>query len=258
MVVDTGSPDVVITPATATQIAVAVRAAGTTTGAGNKQVPNGSAKLATLSIGSLSFHNVEADVIDLTEIRTKLHFPRLDGIIGYAILKQFATFVNVDAGTITFTRTPPDTPAGATATPFKGVIPEIAARIDGFATTVLVDTGDRSSLTLFGPFAKAKGFYGRYPGQSDIVTGYGVGGPVYGDVFTLPSLNVLGTHLGAVVTRASRQTSGVFTGSDQGGSVGGGVLKRFNIVYDYPNERMIAWPSKYFDVPDTFVPPPPK
>jgi predicted aspartyl protease len=258
MVVDTGSPDVVITPATAKQIEASVRNGATTTGAGNKQVPSGNAKLATLSIASLSFHNVEADVIDLTEIRTKLGFPRLDGIIGYAILKQFAAFVNVDAGTISFARTPPNAPADATATPFKGVIPEIAAQIDGVATTVLVDTGDRSSLTLFGPFAKANRFYGRYPSHSDVITGYGLGGPVYGDVFTLPSLNVLGTHLGAVVTRASRQTAGVFTGSDQGGSIGGGVLKRFNIVYDYPNERMIAWPSKYFDVPDAFVPPPHK
>jgi hypothetical protein len=33
------------------------------------------------------------------------------------------------------------------------------------------------------------------------------------------------------------------------------ALKRFNIVYDYPRDNIIAWPSKYFTTPDAFVPP---
>jgi hypothetical protein len=88
------------------------------------------------------------------------------------------------------------------------------------------------------------------------VTGYGLGGPVYGDVFTLPSLDVLGAHLGGVITRASLQTGGAFTTSDQGGSIGDGVLKRFNIVYDYLNGRIVAWPSKYYSAPNPFIAPP--
>ena len=255
MIVDTGDPDVTITPETAKAVDVRVRSNGTATGAGNAKAQVGSTHLASLAIGSLEFANMDADVIDLTEIRTKLGFPRLDGVIGYPILKQFATFVNVDAGTMTFDRKPPDVPPNATTTDFTGVLPEIKAKIDGIATTVIVDTGDRSSLTLFGPFARRNKFYGRYPSQTDIVTGYGVGGPVYGDVFNLQSLDVLGSHLTAVVTRASRQTGGVFAGGDQGGSIGEGVLKRFNIVYDYPNQRMIAWPSQFFNTPDAFVAP---
>lgn len=31
----------------------------------------------------------DADGLDLSEIRTELHFPHLDGIIGYPVLKQF-------------------------------------------------------------------------------------------------------------------------------------------------------------------------
>jgi hypothetical protein len=87
-------------------------------------------------------------------------------------------------------------------------------------------------------------------------SGYGIGGPVYGDVFTLPSVDIFGTRLKDVVTRASRQTGGVFASNEQGGSIGEGVLKKFNIVYDYPRGQIIAWPNKYFDVSDRFVPPP--
>jgi hypothetical protein len=258
MALDTGSSGNVITPETAQRIGATVAANGTTYGAGEGTVKNGSAKLATLEIGSRAFRNLDASVIDLTEIRTKLKFPHFDGIVGYPILKQFATFVDVDAGTISFETRPPEVPDGVdvTTTAFTGTLPRIAAKIDGIPTTVIVDTGDRSSITLFGPFAKAHGFYGRYPSKSNIVTGYGVGGPVYGDVFTLPSLDVLGAHLNNVVARASRQTAGAFTSAEDGGSIGEGVLKRFNIVYDYPNGRMIAWPSKQRNVPDAFVAPP--
>jgi hypothetical protein len=255
MIVDTGAPVVAITPQTAQRLAKSVHNAGTVTGAGNHAVKSGGTTLQNLSIASLSFNNLSAEVIDLTEIRKKFHFPHLDGIIGYPILKQFATFVNVDAGTLSFTKSLPVLPANTITTSFDGVLPIIHGKIDGVATTVLVDTGDRSSLTLFGPFAKKHAFYGRYPSKKNIITGYGLGGPIYADVFTMPNLYVFGTDVKSVITRASRQTGGVFASSDQGGSVGTGVLKRFNIIYDYPHHAIIAWPSKYFTKPDVFVQP---
>jgi hypothetical protein len=255
MVLDTGSPSIAVTPEVATKLAVAVQNAGTVTGAGNNAAKNGRAAIARLSLGSLTFTNLRADVLDLTEIRTKLHFPRLDGIIGYPVLKQFATFVDVDNKTITFAGTAPPAPPNATTTRFEGALPKIRAVIDGVTGKIIVDSGDRSSLTLFGPFAKRNGFFGRYPSRENIVTGYGLGGPVYADVFTIPSLDVFGTHLTNVVTRASRQTGGVFASNADSASIGTGVLKRFNIVYDYPHTTIVAWPSKYFTTPDRFVPP---
>jgi len=255
MIVDTGSPTIAITPETAAKIAVAVRDAGTVTGAGNNTVKNGQAAIATLSLGKLTFKRLNADVLDLTQIRTKFHFPHLDGILGYPVLEHYATFVNVDDKTITFAPSAPPIPQNATRTHFEGVLPEIHAAIDSIPGKVLVDTGDRSSSTLFGPFAKHYGFFGRFPSKKNIVTGYGLGGPVYADVFRLPSLNVFGMRLTNVVTRASRQTGGVFASTTDSASIGTGVLKRFNIVYDYPHQTIVAWPSKYFRTPDAFVPP---
>ena len=255
MILDTGSPSIAVTPETAAKLAIAVKDAASVTGAGNNAAKNGRAAIATLSLGRLTFNSLNADVLDLTEIRTKLHFPRLDGIIGYPILKRFVTFVDVDDKTITLARTEPAIPPSATTTSFEGVLPEIHAVIDGIAGSLLVDSGDRSSLTLFGPFAERNGFFGRYPSAVNIVTGYGLGGPVYADVFTLPSLDVFGAHLTNVVARASRQTGGVFASTAYSASIGTGVLKRFNIVYDYPHNIIVAWPSKYFTTPDTFVPP---
>jgi hypothetical protein len=81
------------------------------------------------------------------------------------------------------------------------------------------------------------------------VPGYGLRGPVYGDVFTLPRLDAFGTHLTNIATRASRQTAGVFASNADSASIGAGILRRFNVVYDYPHSRIIDWPSKYFATP---------
>ncbi|MBV8340393.1 MAG: aspartyl protease family protein [Candidatus Eremiobacteraeota bacterium] len=255
MIVDTGAPDVTIDSKIATQLGVRVRAAGSTIGAGNKPVLIGATQLRSLTVGETSFTDVAASVIDLSEIRTKLGFPRLDGVVGYTVMRRYAVVVDNDAHTISLDAERPPTPESATTTAFTGVIPSVAATIDGIPTTVIIDTGDRSSLTLFGPFAKEHKFYDRFPATSTIVTGYGIGGPVYGQVFTLPSLAVFGRQLSGVVTRASRQTGGVFTATQQGGSIGEGVLKRFDIIYDYPKKEIVAWPSKYFARSDRFVPP---
>ncbi|MBV8245793.1 MAG: aspartyl protease family protein [Candidatus Eremiobacteraeota bacterium] len=256
-IVDTGDPGMTITPETARTLGLRVRSNGAETGAGNRAVTSGATTLASLRIGPESFTNIATDVVDLGEIRRRFHFPHLDGIVGYSILQRFAVRVDVDSQTIVLERSAPVVPGGATQTAFTlvGTIPEIAAKVDGVATTVVIDTGDRSSLTLFGPFARANGFYDRYPSQRNIITGYGLGGPIYADVFRLPSVEVLGMRLTQVVTRASRQTGGAFTDTQQGGSIGTGILKRFNIVYDYPRHRMYSWPSKLFASPDRFVAP---
>lgn len=255
VILDTGAPDISIAPETARTLGVKTRDNGTVTGAGERAVKYASATLATVALGDLTLRDVNAGVIDLSQIRSKFHFARLDGIIGYPLLARYVTFVDVDSGTISLSDRRPAVPPGATITHFTGVLPVIGAVIDGIATTVLVDTGDRSSLTLFGPFAARHGFFGRYPSQQNVVTGYGLGGPIYADVFRLPRLDVLGTRLDDVVARASRQKGGAFASAGNGGSIGTGVLKRFNVVYDYSHGTIVAWRSKYFGARDAFVAP---
>ena len=257
LIVDTGDPGVTITPEVARKLAIPVRYRSGGSGAGNNTVRFGTTKLADVSVGSLSFKNTEAAVFDLSEIRTKLGFPHLDGSIGYPLFERYVIFVNVDRSTILVSSGRVKTPANATMTSLgmNGTTPVVAAKIDGITTTAIVDTGDRSSLTLFTPFAKRNGFYGKYPSKANIITGYGIGGPVRADVFTLPSLDVLGTHLTGIVTRASRQTGGAFVETAQGASIGTGLLKRFNVVWNYRNKTIVAWPSKYFNATDRFVAP---
>ncbi|MBV8368972.1 MAG: aspartyl protease family protein [Candidatus Eremiobacteraeota bacterium] len=254
LVLDTGSIDVVLTTRVAEALRLPIRWSppANAGGAGEHAVRIGSAPVRAVGLGTMTFHPGMVTVLDLGEIERGIGFPHLDGIIGYPALKDVKTEIDVDRRTVTLTRGALAIPAGARTVAFTGQLPVVAAVIDGVPGTVLVDTGDRSSFTLFAGFAKRHGYYERPHTLPRVLTGFGVGGPIYGDVLRLPRLQVFGATLRDVTTRASRQRAGVFKTAPQSGSIGGGVLNRFNVIYDYPRKTITAWPSRAHRVQDAY------
>jgi Aspartyl protease len=256
-VVDTGAGSVVVSTELARTLKLPLRAAGTTSGAGSRSPRIWRTELASFAVGGIRFRGVRAAALDLEEIRQGIGFRRFDGIVGYSVLRRFRVKIDMDASLLTLDTAPIAVPASARSVPFtlEDELIHVPAAIDGIPGTVVLDTGDRSSLTLFRGFANAHDVYGRYPARRNAVTGYGVGGPVYGDVFTLPRLAIFGWTIQGVVTRASRDRGGVFATASEAGSIGGGLLRRFDVVYDYPGQRLLVWPSRNFSLKDRYVAP---
>lgn len=255
MIVDTGSTSVVVTPSVARRLQLAARAAGTASGAGSGTAALSVTRFSDVSIGTLHFSNLHGEVIDLSRIARAFGFPRLDGIIGYDILRRLRVGVDMDSAQMTLSYPPITVPKDATAVGFKvdaDGIPQVPAAVDGVHGTFIIDTGDRSSLTLFRHFAQANDFYRDAPVRNAI-TGIGVGGPIYSDVMRT-TVSVFGSTIPGVVTRASRDKGGAFALAPQDASIGQGLLKRFNIVYDYPDAKLYTWPSRYFGEPDAYRP----
>jgi predicted aspartyl protease len=255
MIVDTGSADVTITPSVARRLGLVARAAGYAYGAGSKSTAIGATRIKRIQIGTLRFGTLDASVLDLSPIQRAMGFGRLDGIIGYSILGRLRVGVDVDAQTLTFSYAPLPSPKNAAIVAFTtdlGGIPQVPASVNGIRGTFMIDTGDRSSLTLFRAFAQANDFYRDAPVRNAI-TGIGVGGPIYSDVMRT-KVALFGTTISGVVTRASRDRGGVFAQGRQAASVGMGLLKRFNLVYDYPEKEIVAWPSSFFSAPDPYRP----
>jgi predicted aspartyl protease len=255
MIVDTGSTSVVITPGVARRLGLAARAAGSATGAGSGAVSLSTTHLSSVAIGSLVFKNLQSEVLDLSRIQRAFGFPRLDGIIGYDILRRLRVGVDMDAARLTLSYPRLPVPENATAVEFTvdaNGIPQLPGAVDGVRGTFVVDTGDRSSLTLFRHFAQAHDFYRDAPVRNAI-TGVGIGGPIYSDV-RRTTVSLFGSTIPGVVTRASRDKGGAFVSAPQDASVGTGLLKRFNVVYDYPDSKLFAWRSRYFGEPDVFRP----
>ena len=255
MVVDTGTTSVSVTPAVAQRLRLAARGGGAAIGAGSGSTSFSVTGLSDLALGSLHFKDLHAEVLDLSRIQRAFGFPHLDGIIGYEVLHRLRMGVDMDRSELTFSYAPIAVPANAADLAFtvdEYGIPQVSAAVDGVHGTFVIDTGDRSSLTLFRRFAQANDFY-RDPLARNVITGIGIGGPIYSDVLRT-TVSLFGATIPGVVTRATRDKGGFFATAPQDASIGVGLLKRFNMVYDYPNGKLFAWPSRYFGDPDAYRP----
>lgn len=245
MIVDTGSSGLVITPQVARRIGLAGKPAGYMTGAGTGRVAATSVTVRKLSLGSMQFDAAQALVGDLSPLRKAIGFNRLDGVIGYDQFKRFRMLIDADRLRLTFSSVPFAIPANSFETPFTidGGLPFVKAAVDGVHGTFLVDTGDRSQLTLFKPFAEANDFF-HFATVHNALTGYGIGGPLYADLL-LTTLQAFGATAPDVATRLPLASRGGFASADYAGSIGYGFLERFNAVFDYPDGRIETWPAAH-------------
>ncbi|HXM05885.1 MAG TPA: alpha/beta fold hydrolase, partial [Candidatus Acidoferrum sp.] len=66
------------------------------------------------------------------------------------------------------------------------------------------------------------------------------------------TLQTLGVMANDVVTRIPVAHAGAFATAPEAGSIGNGFLERFNVVYDYPDHRIVSWPVAHA-VADTSI-----
>ena len=246
-VVDTGSISL-ITPEVAAAVGIASVDAGLSGGVGEKREPMRHAVLDRLTFGDVSLTKLPVGVGSLRAIRDAIGFARFDGIIGSDVLRRYRTRIDgIGAGVMQLS----DAAAVGVALPFRVVDDEIvvAGSVNGIAGDFIVDTGDRSTLTLFGPFVAKHGL-GSVNGVV-AVTGWGIGGPVRARVTRADF--AAGPLVGRnVVARQSLQRAGAFTDPRFAGSIGNGLLKNYAITFDYEASRLYVARSAGTPQPDTY------
>ncbi|HEY1428100.1 MAG TPA: aspartyl protease family protein, partial [Candidatus Tumulicola sp.] len=242
MIVDTGSDGLAVTPDVAHRLALRMKPVGAVDGAGAGKLRAETTTIAGLRVGNTRFATAAAYVLDLSAIQHGIGLSHLDGIIGYDQLKRYRVVVDMHDRRIAFANAPIATPSNAVQTPFvqTDTFLRVPATVDGVHGTFVVDTGDRSQLTLFKQFAAVNDF-AHFATVRNAVTGFGVGGPVYGDLLRT-TLQAFDTTTTDIVTRIPLARTGAFATSPEAGSIGNGFLERFNVVYDYPGHRIVTWP----------------
>lgn len=216
---------------------------GDITGAGEKPVPLYRTLVDTIAIGGLQILNKDAMVISLKEIKNALNLDFLDGVIGYEIFQQFITEINFAGSVVTLCeREVFDAPDNSYAIPFRLLnnrIPVITVNVDGTEAEFIVDTGDRTNLTIFPKFSDDNGFRNRYTLSDTLITGYGIGGPINAQQLVIKKVKLNNTlAVNDITARIPTIRSGAFNRSDSiKGSVGNGLLKNFTaVVFDYFNK----------------------
>ena len=240
---DTGGNNVV-TPPLAKELGLKIEGNLPTTGAGEGVMEGGFTHIDQLDVGGASLKSQLFVVFPLDTLANIEGVP-LPGMVGYEVFRRFVTRVDYGAHILTLIDPKRFDPKDA-GTPvkftFNGHVPEVTGTFEGLPAKFDIDTGARSELTLTKPFAEKNGLRASHPRGVDAVDGWGVGGPSTGYVTRGKAMTLGSVAVDNIVVTMANQTKGAFSGSDYSGNVGGGILKRFVVTFDYGNQTMYLKP----------------
>jgi PDZ domain/Aspartyl protease len=245
----------VLQPKTTTTLGMVTSGHLKTGGGGEGSTTAGVGVLDSVSIGPagvrhLAFHSFafEPDYPDAA-------------LVGLEILQRFVVRFDFDRMRMTLTRPEAFHEAGrGVVVPFhfQDNQPEVKGAIDGIAGLFAIDTGDSGSLLLIAPFARRYGLVDRYHadipynGRSVGAT-HGVWARTRAHTVTLDGADgrpVVEVH--DPVTRISLQTAGFDANRNVSANIGLGVLRQFNLTFDYPRQRLILEKNHFYGQPDIF------
>jgi hypothetical protein len=146
------------------------------------------------------------------------------------------------------------TPAGGHVVPFVlyGTQPQIACTIDGIPGECTIDTGARDTISFMTPFLAAHPQVAPATMTAVGVDGFGVGGPSMGRLGRLQTVGIDDLQLTNLVADYPGQNSGALTAPFVAANIGGNLLRRFTVTFDYGNETMTLVPNAAFTQADAY------
>jgi predicted aspartyl protease len=253
VLVDTGGVNV-LTPAAAKRLGVTSAGKLAGRGVGDEHVDLSFARVGEVRLGGAVLSRPVFYVIDLGPL-PDAEGTDFDGLVGFEMFRRFRVSIDYEARVLTLSEPAKfQPPAGAHAVPFEMAerIPIVTGTLDGRPVRLSVDTGSRSSLTLHSPFVRSNDLVGRYAAAPETITGWGVGGPARGRPARLGTLTLGEVAIRDIAGDFYLGDKGVFASPDLSGNLGGGVLRRFTVAFDYDSRRMYLVPNRHFAEPDAF------
>lgn len=240
---DTGGVNVV-TPAAAQRLGLKTEGSMQARGVGEGSEDFALARVKEVRFGDARIRNQVFYVLPL-QAMDKVEGFEFAGIVGFEVFKRFVVRIDYAKSLLTFTRPEAfEPPAGATVVSFTfdERTPQVEGKIDGIPGKFTMDTGSRVSLTVNRPFAEKNGLLERK--GFDAIAGWGVGGGSRGRVTRGRLLELGSLQIPEPVMDISLQQKGSFSDPYLAGNVGGGVLKRFTVTFDYSRQRIYFEPNE--------------
>jgi hypothetical protein len=180
----------------------------------------------------------------------------INGILGYDLISRFVVEIDYYNKNITFYDPKNFQYSGQGEIldlEFSNNTPHIKAKIDGnYEGLFVLDTGSRKSLTLHAPFVKQHKFLEKYPNAIEAFAGAGIGGEAKALQTRIKSLQIGSFIINEPMTGLSTAQKGAFVSEKFQGSIGGGILKRFRVILDYGNKKMILEKNPSFNQKDEY------
>jgi len=243
MLLDSGGNNVLLP-----NVAAAVRA----------EVDGGSGALALarvgrMSIGGLVFERQAFVTIDLAAFLRRVEgLDDIGGVLGAELFRRVVVKLDYTRLRATFLDPARYRPS-ARGTTLPLLAPartaRVEGRVDGIAGVFRVDTGNRGSLTLSQSFAAANGLADRHRGI-EAVNGATVAGPLRATIARTASLTLGDIDIAGPITAIVTSDSGALADPDVAGSIGNGILRRFDVVFDLPHRALHLERNAAFAAPD--------
>jgi hypothetical protein len=251
--VDTGGANL-LTPAAAKKFGLAGEGKLAGRGVGDELVDVSFAHAKEVRVGGAVLAKPVFAVMDLGKLSAVEGVPS-DGLVGYEMFRRFGVTIDYAKRELVLVEQAKFVPPqGAAVVPFELAdrIPIVQGALDGVPARLSIDTGSRVSLTLHSPFAREHALVAKYRAAPDSVIGWGVGGPSRGRPARFGVLELGGLSIADIAGDIYTGDKGAFATPDISGNLGGGVLKRFTVAFDYTAKRMYLAPNADFAKPDVF------
>jgi hypothetical protein len=250
---DTGGENV-ITPELARALDLKTEGTFQGRGVGEKSEDVALAKIDNVVLDRVTLSNQLFAVFPLSDL-SKVEGIEVNGLVGYELFKRFIVKIDYANSRLTFTL-PSSFVNSSTGivVPFRfnDHIPQVEGELDGIGGTFTIDTGSRSSLDLMAPFIEAHNLATKYEPKVEAMTGYGFGGAARSAVTRASVLKLGSVEIHDPVTHLTSQKKGALTSQYVAGNVGAGVLKRFNITFDYGHQQLILERNANDSARDTY------
>ncbi len=239
---DTGGHSI-LTPETAKARGITPKGNMTSSGGGDQLATSGLASVKSIRVGDATIRDQAVTVMSFSP--KGVEGVGEQGMVGYEFFARFITRFDYGHHTVTFIDKKYFDPKDAgTPVPMRlyHQLPEILGTYDGIPGRFGVDTGSRMPLMLTGPYAAAHDLRAKAPKGVEAVTGWGVGGPSRSFVFHGGTLTLGDVTIGHPLTMISLDKGGTGGSPVFPNNVGGGVLKRFVVTFDYDHSTMYLKP----------------
>lgn len=254
-VLDSGG-DYIVTPDVAAALSAKSSGSMQLGGVGSATESAGFTRLESIGIGGALVRNQYAIVLPIATGFGMAEGMRIDGMAGYQLLARFLTTVDYANSKITFA-IPSSIPAaapGAAAIPFyfDGTIPRIPVGLDGITTSGEIDTGSRGGITLSAPFVGSHPAIAALAKTAPTVEGFGVGGASYARLGRIPSVQIGPYTVANSIAAFGTQTQGAMADPFNPANVGGAILRRFTLTFDYAHHQLLFAKNGAFDAPGNY------
>jgi predicted aspartyl protease len=253
VIVDTGGLNM-LTPASAKRLGIATQGTMAAAGAGADKTDLGFGRGKRITIGDVTLADPLFYVIDVGKLGD-VEGEDFDGLVGHELFSRVRVRIDYPARVLTLTAPVAFAPpTGAIAVPFVMAdrIPIVSGSIDGVAGRFWVDTGSRSSLTTAVKFTKDNGLVAKYKPPFETVTGWGVGGATRASPVRFHDVKIGDAVVHDVVGDLFSGDKGAFADPDAAANLGGGILHRFIVTFDYAAKIMYLEPAKGAETRETY------